>query len=308
MTGAASLMTPQTSGVVAILGLGLAAATVGVYWVYTLLEVDSLRRFVTPVPRVLAFGVAFGAAWLAQSAAMLAWMNAPQPKPPPDVLGFGAILGVALLAMYAWRRQWLVPRPATPLSAVNATLSDDEPMAVLAGGEAIPVRWLNLIRTGRWHNTLLVHCGLSRSLAAFSAPRSATMAAFLPTHTGFAIGDARQLWDGVDGAAIGKAPALPRKNIALMTAADWRRSHPDGVVVGPVPLPPSRPMLSPATRSSRGVEDGMRWGIVRGDSWSPLDDHLRAEQAAESGPERAYYLARWAAIARGLTIASTGSS
>lgn len=277
--------------------IALVAAAVAVvgYWAYTLLEWRWLRPVVDPRARQLAVGGALGLS-LGSSLFHL----------EDQAVTYLVTLGVCIaLVAYAWRRQWLVPiKAAQTAQDERSTTADKTLVVALPSGDAMELPLLARVRTAWVTDLVVVHCGLSLATAAFrpvppkEGEKRGVFAAWLPHQTGFWIGDAKARWDGVDGAAHGRHERLERVPVVICTHAAWRRAHPDGRLLVPLPRVAPRTGVSALTRSARGVEDGGRLGEVVAGTWRPLAigalDRCNFDQADR------YYLARWAANARGL--------
>ena len=269
--------------VLGIGGLALVGTGVAVYWGYTLAGVDALGRYLK-----------FPRRWLMTTGALLS-------------LAGGVAVGSLGLILYSYavRRQWLFPRPAARFVPIPDTLENGEVVAVLAGGEAVALRWASKKRTLCVEGQTLVHCGLARSVTAFEG-NDPKLAAVLPHATGFEISNGRGLWDGVDGRSLVGGSPRQRVPVMVCTAAVWRNVFPSGRHFGPAgseTLPPAA-HRQPRVPGARGVEDPLAWGVVREGRWFAVS--LEAPGSGEApvsapAPEAAYYLGRWAAIARGLT-------
>lgn len=291
----------------AMAAAALGIAIVGSYWAFTLLEVAALRPLVQPPLRQLGLTLALGAAWFSLGMTLVALQAAGQLSGAQlNLAALGPPATAAALvtscAAYAWRRQWLWPRPATllrPVELAAAALAEEDLVAVLDDGAAAPLGWLERHRTARWGDVVLVHCGLSLATSALAAPTGRALAAWLPHRTGFWIGGAGQRWDGVDGHAEGGAGDLPRRPLAVMPLVAWRQRWPQGQLLGDGASRGVQRQRAALTRSAVGVADGARLGVVEGNAWRPLN----LDAAAGHGEKTAaapYYLARWAAVARGL--------
>ncbi len=249
------------------LGAGLVVACVVAYWVYS-----------------------FGVIRTSCLSAALAWPL--RVRLPAVLLGTASALlsldplhaTVALVgAAYALTRQWAWPRLARGGAPRLDVLCDDELVVVLPDGTAVPVGWLEAVRTVRLDGRLIVACSLARSLAAFEDP--GPVAPSLPLAVGFEILGAAGRWHGVTGEARGGGRALRREQIRLVSYAQWRRQQPGATLMGPArgPIPRSRLRR---TRLPGAVQDptGMERGVVDGERWtvSVLD--------ADEG----WFVARWA--------------
>lgn len=254
-------------------------AVVG-YWAYTLGGVDALAPLMRQTrQRVVALGCLLsGLALLGDGLSLM---------------GAGPVVIAAPLMAYAVRRQWLFPKTAPRLASTEMMPRPEDLVAVLPDGNAVALRWLAKLRTARVENLLLVHCGLSRSLAAFRAP-SGDVAAVLPHPTGFLIGTRTRTWDGVDGLATDGGSSLEAVPIRLMTQAAWRLRWPSAGLMAPVGATSLPPIDSrfPRLPGARGVPDPLAWGRVSAGRWE-AHDPSSDEQAGR-------FLARWAALRRGL--------
>jgi hypothetical protein len=268
------------------------------YWCLTLLGWRFLAPLMTTV-RQAAHGV--GAVGLV-AALLLA-----EPGERPILRAIPLLIGLAGTA-YAYRNQWLRPRPAVELELCRLEPPGDAVVAILAGGEAVVVSVLSRVRTAVRGNTLLVHCGLARSLAAFARPGTARPAALLPHATGFEIGAGEQRWDGVDGKSISGGEDLAVEPLALSTYSTWRAAHPLGALLAkPVQhrIPPGS-KRTPRVPGSGDVEDPLAWGHVEAQQWTPLEASDWATTMTPEQPRR--YLGRWAAAKRGLSLEPAANS
>lgn len=273
-------------GPAAILGVLLTGAGVTAYWAYTLLGVTVLAPLLKRVRQIaMLTGGALGAvAGIGGVASGDLWTIAP------------ASIALVLLG-YSLRNQWLLPTQAAGAVAGPrpAELDDDDVVAILPDGRALPLRWARRRRTVRCGQAVVVHCSLARSVAAFDAP-AAGLAAVLPHPTGFQVAASGRTWDGVDGTALdGGAPLTPMA-LGLSTVSAWEREFPGGELWLPAsgPLPAER-TVTPLVPGARGVTDAMAWGRVEDGCWTA--------QELDVEPEiRGRYLARWAAVRRGIRL------
>ncbi len=256
--------------VASVAGVGLVASGTAAYLAYTLAGRDELAPYLHNRRRA-----AMGAGLLLTAVGVIE-----APHRPSSWLALGIAGG---LVTYAVRRQWLlghrarVYRSAQPLPAGGRGWA-----VVLPDGFGVRLREAALDRVvvaGQW---MLVHCGLARSVAVFQAPRVPVVAT-LPHPSGFwlDVGGARV--DGVDG-----SPTLTPVPVTLCRVEDdaapkryysYRDDH----------ELPSSPR--PRVPGARGVEDAMRFGVVREGRWAALD-----------GGEASLHLSRWAAKVRGLVV------
>lgn len=273
---------------------------VATYVAYTLGGVDRLQGLLL---RFRPAGIALGIGLVLGSVVL--WLVSTEPVEP--LLAAPALALALLFLGYAWGRQWLVPRPAPSLTPGAPALAPDALVAVLEGGDAVPLTWLARLRTARVGQQLVVHCALARSLAAFTAPAHA-IAAVLPHSSGFILGGGGRRWDGVDGRALDGGTPLERRSVALATYADWRGTCPNGLLHAPslgarrtprrtaamLPAPPAAAVVS-RLPAARAVTDAMRWGLVEGGEWRPIVVSGCTDPAVTGDR---YYLSRWAAYRR----------
>ena len=235
------------------LGAGLVVACVIAYWVYSfgVIRTPDLSAALSWPLRVVRLpAVLFGTA-----CALLSM----------DPL----FAGVALVgAAYALSRQWAWPRLARGVAPRRDVLSDDELVVVLPEGTAVPVGWLEAVKTVRFDGRLIVACSLARSLAAFEDPGPVVPS--LPLAAGFEILGASGRWHGVTGEARGGGSALRREPLRLVAYGRWRGRQPEATLVGPargpIPRPSSRVIRVPgvdvnAAGLERGVVDSERWTL-----------------------------------------------
>ncbi len=281
-------------------GLSLVVSVVFAYWAYTLLGWTWLSFYVGPRMRqfVVLLGVllstmvlGFQALETEEDAVRLYHLTAP-------------MLSVVFFA-YAMRRQWLIPTIAPVFEPCDVTVPDEELLAVLSEGRAVPLSWLSRYRTVRIGPMLVVHCGLARSLTAFAArdiPHD--FAAVLPHGTGFYVGAGMGWWDGVDGRSANGEQDLVRRTVTLCRAKAWQSGTAMKVLYGPRGIAPAIVAKDrvPRVPGARGVHDSMAWGSVVDDRWRVLDpgelDQCRPE-VLSTGEKASYYLSRWAAMERG---------
>jgi len=260
------------------------------YWCLTLLG----WRFLAPLmtgARQAAVGV--GTVGLVAALLLAELGERPLLRLIPLSIGLAA-------AAYALRNQWLFPRPSVELEACKLEPEADALVAALPGGEAVCVSVLSRARTAVRGDILLVHCGLARSLAAFSRPGSSRPAAVLPHATGFEIGTGEQRWNGVDGTSLAGGEDLVLRPLALCRYSRWREEHRMGALLA-APGQPAIPRASkrkPRVPGAGDVEDPLTWGRVDGTRWTELSD-LDLEATAPTGPAQRF-LGRWAAVALGL--------
>ena len=262
------------------------------YWCLTLLGWRFLAPLMTTV-RQAAHGV--GAIGLV-AALLLA-----EPGERPILRAIPLLLGLAGTA-YAYRNQWLLPRAAVALELCRLEPPGDELVAILPGDEAVCVSVLGRVRTAVRGNTLVVHCGLARSLAAFTRLGTMRPAAVLPHPTGFEIGADEQRWDGVDGRSLSGGQALSPMPLSLSTYSTWRAAHPLGALLAKPDqqaIPPDS-RRTPRVPGSGDVGDPLAWGRVEARQWIPLE--ASDWSATTAGEEPRTYLARWAAAKRGLAL------
>lgn len=214
------------------------------------------------------------------------------------------LVAVAALAMlYARLFQFLRPRPAPLMVPVeDDALDPAELVAVLPEGSAITMEWLATMRTARRREVVVVHCRMPRSLLAVHSPDYKPIAAVLPHSSGFEIGAAGRLWDGVSGQALDGKAALERAPVALCTARAWREAFPEGPLLGPAGGLPATlkhdAVLVPPPGSGAGDD---QWGAVEGGRWrelsaAQLDEAPQVHEGALTGDR--YFLSRRAARAR----------
>jgi hypothetical protein len=206
------------------------------------------------------------------------------------------------VALYTVRNQWLFPRDAAELQASKLEPEADALVAVLPGGEAVCVSVLSRARTAFRGETLLVHCGLARSLAAFTRPEGSRPAAILPHKTGFEIGAGEQRWDGVDGRSLSGGADLELQPLTLCHYSTWRAAHALGALLvaagqGSIPAAHSR---TPRVPGAGGVQQPLSWGKVQGNQWVELSQADFSAEKPTGKPQR--YLGRWAAALRGLVL------
>ncbi len=273
----------MTALILAWAGAAMVASGVVAYWAYTLGGVGALAPLLRRKRQLLTVSgiVIAGFGLLGHGVSVAALL---------PIAVAGSLFG------YAERRQWLFPATAPRFSVQDGALDPAALVAVLPDGGAVPVRWAGKKRTIRIGDSLLVHCGLARSLTLFEAPPD-PIAAVLPHPTGFWIGTAAQTWDGVDGTAEGGSP-LVRKPLGLCTAGAWRAEYPEASWYGPAdgePLPPDS-HRTPLVPGARGVQDPLAWGRVQSERWTEADTDVCPAQTQSP----VYYLGRWAALRRGL--------
>jgi len=288
------------AGWLAWVGLTLVFGVVGSYWAYTLLGWTKLEFLVGP--RTRQFTVLLG---VLLSTMVLGFQALETEEDAirlhhlwPPVL---CVLGFA----YAMRRQWLIPKPAPRFEPCDVNVPDDMLLAVVGDGRAVPLCWLSQYRTVRMGPALLVHCGLGRSLTAFSADGVGhDFAAILPHQSGFYVGAGLHSWDGVDGAVKNKGNPLRRLTVTLCRAKAWQSASATKAIYGPRGVLPKlrEDKFVPRLPGARNVVDPMSWGTVVEGSWRSLDeeelDQCRPELLG-TGEDASFYLSRWAAATRG---------
>ena len=288
------------------LAIAASGTVVAMYWAYTLLEWHWLRPILQPTVRtatlIAALLLATIDAWVCRDGTAASQQCGALIANMPII----AVLTCTSAGLYAWRRQWLLPQPAALLTPTDAQLQDNDLVAVLSDGTATAIGWLERARTARIGTTVLMHCGLSRGTSAYKVAVDVPMKALLPHKTGYWIGDQGTLWDGIDGttASHGLLDASPLQRVPLLVCslATWRQRWPSGQLVGPKPILSMRRSIKAVTKSARNVSDGARWGIVQDERWRALGDAELRQALTSAVPSPCYYLARWAAIARGLPL------
>ncbi len=260
------------------------------YWCLTLLGWRFLAPLMTSIRQA---AVAVGTVGLVAALLLAELGERPLLRLVPLLIG---LLGAA----YALRNQWLFPRAAVELRACKLEPEADALVAVLPGGEAVCVSVLSRTRTAVRGDILLVHCGLARSLAAFTRPGSSRPAAILPHSTGFEIGAGGHRWDGVDGTAVADAQDLVLRSLVLCSYSRWRAEHSLGALLAA----PNQKSLAPGRKrtprvpGSAAVEDPLAWGRVEGAQWTELGEGDFEATAPTGAPQR--FLGRWAAAALGM--------
>jgi len=264
------------------------------YWCLTLLGFRFLAPLMTTV-RQAALSIG--------TIGLVAALILAEPGERPFLRILLLVIGLAG-TLYAVRNQWLVPRDAVELEASKLEPEADALVAILPGGEAVCLSVLSRARTAFRGKTLLVHCGLARSLAAFTRPEGSRPAAILPHATGFDISDGEQRWDGVDGRSLSGGTDLELQPLTLCRYSTWRAAHSLGALLAPIgqgSLPPTHDR-KPRVPGAAGVQSPLAWGIVGDKQWEELSEAELAESAETVEPRR--YLGRWAALARGLSVES----
>lgn len=271
----------------------LAVGSVVVYVLYTLAGVRALRPLLDR-PRRAALGIALPLGVFALVGGLRtgdAW-----------AIRLAGLTSVA--ALYAFRRQWVWPRmaaPLTPWAGQPSAMPPDTLVVVLPDGAALPLGWLSHARTAVWGPYTVIYCSLSRGLLVVQTPAEGPPRAWLPHSTGFEVGIGGRRWDGVDGHALDGGEPLVAVPARLTTVARWRsavsaEAQAEGAALLAVPghasLRSPRLLDVPVVPAARGVDDGTRLGAVDGERWRPW-------QADDATLHRAH-LARWAARARGL--------
>ncbi|HCP47778.1 MAG TPA: hypothetical protein DIU15_17185 [Deltaproteobacteria bacterium] len=274
---------------------------VALYWAYTLLGAEFIAPWLGARRRT-----AFSAGLVLLSVGIL---FVRQTRGVEGLLDPGTVipsfLGL-LCFFYARKNQWLVPRPAAQLVADQSGATVCDLVAVLANGHAVPLAVMRRARTAVTSDLLIVHCGLSRSLAAFHRPQQERPAAILPHPTGFTVGVDGRRWDGVDGrASVGETDLQPRW-IGLCSQAAWRDRHPHGELLVPEGAGPgglTRADRTPLVPGARSVDDPSCWGRVSDGRWLALSDaDLERCPAPQPGSSPTRYIARWAATQRNLKL------
>jgi len=262
------------------------------YWCLTLLGL----RFLTPLmTSVRQAAVSIGTIGLV-AALLLA-----EPGERPILRLIPLLIGL-VGALYAVRNQWLFPRDAAELQASKLEPEAGALVAVLPGGEAVCVSVLSRARTAFRGKTLLVHCGLARSLAAFTRPEGSRPAAILPHKTGFDIGAGEQRWDGVDGRSLSGGTDLELQPLTLCHYSTWRAAHALGallVAAGQDSIPAAH-SRTPRVPGAGGVHQPLSWGKVQENQWVELSEADFTAEKPAGQPQR--YLGRWAAALRGLSL------
>ena len=290
-------MSPEA---LSIAGLSGSLVGVGLYWLYTLAGVDSLRPLLGgPRRALLAAGV------LAPLLAL--FLAAAGADPFPRLGSVLCGLGSWGLAVYAWKRQWLFRRAAvTPLVIEPAELSGDTPVVLLSNGSALTLTSLGRHRLVQMGRSVLVRCRLADSIACFEAP-APPLTLGLPLRTGFSIVSEGRSWDGIDGRGLDHDARLTLLPVTLLPLSKWRVLCPDGALHGDEAdrasygaASGSEPCPTPLLPEARGLAEPMTRGVVRSGRWTPLDSEGTHEPAE-------YYLARWAALARGLAPGASSS-
>ena len=285
------------------LGLSLVALVVVAYWLYTLFGVSFLEPLIqSRVRRIIVFmGVMAASASLALEA-----LQSVVALPIESLL---PTLGAVISAAYAIRKQWLIPNHAPRFEPCSVKLDPMTLLAVLGDGSAVPLSWLRTHRTVRVGSVMIVHCGIARSLTAYSAGEVPhDVAAVLPHGSGFLIGNGTRRWDGVNGKALWGGEDLKRLPLSLCRASAWQGDVASNVLYGPAGKPPRVSSKNPTPRvpGARGVENAAQWGrVLFEERWEPVTDEelmrYQPEQSSRDNPA-SFYLARWAAIARGYVI------
>jgi hypothetical protein len=267
---------------VATAGTGL---FVLLYWLYTLKEKTALQGFLR-WPRTVWFSLPLGIFPLVGF-----WLH--------EGLYGSMSLGLFLVFdLYAYRRQWVDGYPASKATAAaNEELVPPSAKLVVADdGRAVVLSELErrkLIQVPGTPRLLFVHCRLSRGLNIYPVPDDALMRASLPHTTGFILrcDRAKEHWDSVDGRSYGDHRSLGSVGLRVST----RDTEKDAkvFVVDPRKAGATNPPCIPHLPSAKTMSEPMEWGVVVENQWR--GQSARAEGAA-------YYLARWAAHQRGVSI------
>ncbi|MBR58284.1 MAG: hypothetical protein CMH54_09710 [Myxococcales bacterium] len=288
---------------VTYLGLAITGLFVAAYWLYTLAGQTWLRPLLGQVRRLwflLSPVVVF------TSTVALTNVFGQRAGSTEPVHLVTALLLFALLN-YMHRRQWLwgyKARPTAPIDAeIYAGLSPELELAVTPEGHAIPLGWLARSRIATIGEDWIVHCSIARSLSLFRAPESSTCPrATLPHRTGFYVGNLAgdQCWDGVDGSTVRGPSPLHLRSIHRSTLGHWQKNWPDGQLYADASFSSAMhaKAIRPLVPDARQIENPQEWGLVTQGTWS-----TEAPDNA-SVPPGSYYLSRWAASARHLTILS----
>jgi len=284
-------------------GMTLVVFVVVAYWLYTLGGMHILEPLIqSRLRRIMVFmGVMAASATLALEA-----LQSVVALPIGSLL---PTLGAVIFAAYAIRKQWLIPVRASRFEPCSLDINPETLLAVLGDGSAVPVSWLRTHRTVRVGSVLIVHCGIARSLTAYSVGElPQDLAAVLPHGSGFLIGNAQTRWDGVNGKALWGGDDLKRLPITLCRAAAWKSDVASKVLYGPAGRPPRIETRdrTPRVPGARGTRNASQWGrVLFEERWEPLgeDDLMRCLPERPFGENTAsFYLARWAAIVRGYEI------
>ncbi len=290
---------------VAYLGLTITGLFVGSYWAYTLAGQDWLRPLLGRIRRTW-----FLLSPVIMFAAIVAVSNVfGQRAGSTDPVHLVTALILFALLTYMRTRQWLwgyTARRAVPVDAtIYADLSPDLEIVVTPEGHALPIGWLARARVATLGEDWIVHCSIARSLSLFRAPNESTMPiATLPHRTGFFVsqsGDG-QCWDGVDGSPVDGSSRLALRSLHRTTLGIWRDRWPEGQLYADPSFSPAMRTVSirPLVPDARHIENAQDWGLVSQGAWSAVDqDNSSAPPVTPS-----YYLSRWAASARDLTILS----
>ena len=227
--------------------------------------------------------------------------------PSPNLSSVLWSLGSWGLALYALKRQWVWRRgAATPVTLDPVELPEDTPVVLLPEGSALTLASLSRSRLVEIAGSVLVRCRLADSIACFEAPGE-PLALGLPLRTGFSVVSEGRSWDGIDGRGLDQDASLDLLPITLLSLSSWRMLCPEGALHGDHSdlasygaASSSEPCPTPLLPEARGLAQPMTRGVVRRGQWTPFDD----EQAPEPAE---YYLARWAALARGLAPEASSS-
>jgi len=274
---------------------------VSLYWAYTLLGMGRLEALLGRPRRV-----AFSGGLVVLTAGILVVR---QSQGVQGILDWSTLVPAAFgLAafFYARNNQWLFPRAAARLAAGDPGSCVDPLVAVLPDGNAISLGVLRRVRTAVTKDLLIVHCGLSRSLAAFDRPQQHRPAAVLPHPTGFTLGVDDQRWDGVDGRATNHDEHLATRWVGICSLEAWQARHPDGLLLVPEGSSAAASTArerTPVIPGARAIHAPSDWGRVDDGHWLPLSNAELQQCPEPTTRSQSRYLARWAAAERKLSMA-----
>ena len=256
------------------------------FWVFTLMGQQWLRPI---MGRVRVWLLAMGMATVYGVAVI-----------EPSTTVMLALLVVAVISSYVFRNQWVVARVAPQLRSGALSPGDEALVVVLPDNNAVTLAVVAKARTIAYNKLLLVHCGLSRSIALFEVDNPEHWYALIPHQSGFEISNGTGRWDGVDGSCLHGGEDLPRRVLGLCDYADWVRANPQATLLSiDDRVPPERSTRVMRLPGARKVSDAMDWGcVVNSDSWQPMEESRRV------GGRFDYVLSRWAAVSRGLIKSS----
>ena len=222
------------------------------YWLLTLANVQTVRP-------LLRWRTIWITAWL--MAATLGALTAGT---------FLSLLIVVVGVAYQWHRQWLWARPCAVVRPAPWQAHDDDWLAVLADGRAVAVDELRRSRLAvTADGTLLVCCGLARSLVALQVPLGARPRLNLPLPVGFALTHLRHTYDGPTGHRCDGGDPLAQLPLAVISARTWRQrfAEPTLLTTGlrchgpPRWRSPIHKRLTPAD---------LAWGSITVDGWQGM--------------------------------------